>query len=75
MSLINLFGRSKIVLNRVSFPNFYSMIEGTIQTASKRVINGWAMYDWANSVYNSLLPLLFSNIYFWQLPMEMAHMR
>ena len=23
-----------------------------MQTASKKVINGWAMYDWANSVYN-----------------------
>ncbi len=23
-----------------------------MQTASKKVINGWAMYDWANSAYN-----------------------
>ena len=22
-----------------------------MQTASKKVLNGWAMYDWANSVY------------------------
>jgi MFS transporter, UMF1 family len=26
-----------------------------MQTASKRVINGWAMYDWANSVYNLVI--------------------
>jgi UMF1 family MFS transporter len=25
------------------------------QTAPKRVINGWAMYDWANSVYNLVI--------------------
>src|SRR4051812_35288547 len=24
-------------------------------TASKRVINGWAMYDWANSAYNLVI--------------------
>jgi UMF1 family MFS transporter len=26
-----------------------------MQTASKKVINGWAMYDWANSVYNLVI--------------------
>src|ERR1700709_162290 len=26
-----------------------------MQTASKRVITGWAMYDWANSVYNLVI--------------------
>ncbi len=26
-----------------------------IQTASKKVINGWAMYDWANSVYSLVI--------------------
>ena len=26
-----------------------------MQTASKRVINGWAMYDWANSVFNLVI--------------------
>jgi UMF1 family MFS transporter len=26
-----------------------------MQTASKTVINGWAMYDWANSVYNLVI--------------------
>ena len=25
------------------------------ETASKKVINGWAMYDWANSVYNLVI--------------------
>ena len=26
-----------------------------MQTASKRVVNAWAMYDWANSVYNLVI--------------------
>src|SRR4029079_17770676 len=26
-----------------------------MQTASKRVVNGWAMYDWANSSYNLVI--------------------
>lgn len=26
-----------------------------MQTVSKKVINGWAMYDWANSVYNLVI--------------------
>ena len=26
-----------------------------MQTASKKVINGWAMYDWANSVFNLVI--------------------
>ena len=26
-----------------------------MHTASKKVINGWAMYDWANSVYNLVI--------------------
>jgi UMF1 family MFS transporter len=26
-----------------------------MQTASKKVVNGWAMYDWANSVYNLII--------------------
>jgi len=34
------------------------------QTASKRVINGWAMYDWANSVYNLVITTTFFPIYF-----------
>jgi MFS transporter, UMF1 family len=35
-----------------------------IQTASRRVINGWAMYDWANSVYNLVITTTFFPIYF-----------
>jgi MFS transporter, UMF1 family len=36
-------------------------------TADKKVINGWAMYDWANSVYNLVItttffPVLYSTI-------------
>mgnify|MGYP006164857135 CR=1 FL=1 len=26
-----------------------------MQTASKKVINGWAMYDWSNSVYSLVI--------------------
>jgi UMF1 family MFS transporter len=26
-----------------------------MQTASKKVVNAWAMYDWANSVYNLVI--------------------
>jgi UMF1 family MFS transporter len=38
-----------------------------MQTASKKVINGWAMYDWANSVYSllitsSIFPAYYSGI-------------
>jgi MFS transporter, UMF1 family len=34
------------------------------ETASKKVINGWAMYDWANSVYNLVITTTFFPIYF-----------
>jgi len=33
-------------------------------TAPMRVINGWAMYDWANSVYNLVITTTFFPIYF-----------
>jgi UMF1 family MFS transporter len=33
-------------------------------TAPKKVINGWAMYDWANSVYNLVVTTTFFPIYF-----------
>ncbi len=35
-----------------------------MQTASKKVINSWAMYDWANSVYNLVINTTFFPIYF-----------
>ena len=35
-----------------------------MQTASKKVINGWSMYDWANSVYNLVITTTFFPIYF-----------
>jgi UMF1 family MFS transporter len=35
-----------------------------IQTAPRKVINGWAMYDWANSVYNLVITTTFFPIYF-----------
>jgi UMF1 family MFS transporter len=33
-------------------------------TATKKVINSWAMYDWANSVYNLVITTTFFPIYF-----------
>lgn len=38
-----------------------------MQTASKKVINGWAMFDWANSVYNlvitsTIFPAFFESV-------------
>ncbi|RTL58664.1 MAG: MFS transporter [Sphingobacteriales bacterium] len=35
-----------------------------MQTASKRVINGWAMFDWANSVYNLVITSTIFPAYF-----------
>ncbi|MBO9620231.1 MAG: MFS transporter [Niabella sp.] len=35
-----------------------------MQTASKKVINAWAMFDWANSVYNLVITTTFFPIYF-----------
>jgi len=35
-----------------------------MQTASKKVINGWAMYDWANSVYNLVITSTIFPIYY-----------
>jgi UMF1 family MFS transporter len=43
------------------------------QTASKRVINGWAMYDWANSVYNLVITTTFFPIYFTQATAHRFH--
>jgi MFS transporter, UMF1 family len=34
------------------------------ETASKKVINGWAMYDWANSVYNLVITTTFFPAYY-----------
>ncbi len=33
-------------------------------TASKKIINGWAMYDWANSVYNLVITTTFFPAYY-----------
>lgn len=35
-----------------------------MQTASKKVINGWAMYDWANSAYNLVITSTIFPAYF-----------
>ena len=35
-----------------------------MQTASNKVINGWAMYDWANSVYNLVITTTFFPAYY-----------
>ena len=35
-----------------------------MQTASKKVVNGWAMYDWANSVYSLVITTTFFPVYY-----------
>jgi UMF1 family MFS transporter len=40
-----------------------------MQTASKKVINGWAMYDWANSVYSLVITTTFFPIYYTEMTM------
>lgn len=35
-----------------------------MQTASKKVITGWAMYDWSNSVYNLVITTTFFPAYY-----------
>lgn len=35
-----------------------------MQTAPKKVINGWAMYDWANSVYSLVITTTFFPVYY-----------
>jgi MFS transporter, UMF1 family len=44
------------------------ILPGTVSTAhtsaSKKVINGWAMYDWANSVYNLVITTTFFPAYY-----------
>ena len=41
------------------------MVKATaMQTASKKIINGWAMYDWANSVYNLVITSTIFPAYF-----------
>ena len=35
-----------------------------MQTASKKAVNGWAMYDWANSVYNLVITTTFFTAYY-----------
>ncbi|MBW8686615.1 MFS transporter [Chitinophaga rhizophila] len=44
-----------------------------MQTASKKVINGWAMYDWANSVYNLVITTTFFPIYFTKATQSAEH--
>ncbi len=39
-------------------------ILGVQVTAPKKVINGWAMYDWANSVYNLVITTTFFPAYY-----------
>lgn len=44
-----------------------------MQTASKKVVNGWAMYDWANSVYNLVITTTFFPIYFAAVARDTKH--
>lgn len=40
-----------------------------METASKKVINGWAMFDWANSVYNLVITTTFFPVYYTEMTM------
>jgi len=51
-------------LNQIGFTIFDRMIGGTTQTAPKKITNGWAMYDWANSVYNLVITSTIFPAYF-----------
>jgi len=35
-----------------------------MQTASKKVVNAWAMYDWGNSAYNLVITSTIFPIYY-----------
>lgn len=35
-----------------------------MQTASKKILNGWAMYDWANSVYSLVITTSFFPLFY-----------
>ena len=35
-----------------------------METSAKKIINGWAMYDWANSVYNLVITTTFFPAYY-----------
>lgn len=40
-----------------------------METASKKVVRGWAMYDWANSVYNLVITTTFFPVYYTEMTM------
>src|SRR5690242_416524 len=42
----------------------FSLHFSNMQTASKKVVRGWAMYDWANSVYNLVITTTFFPAYY-----------
>ena len=47
-----------------------------MQTASKKIVNGWAMFDWANSVYNlvissAIFPIFFEGTTTWAYKVRM----
>jgi UMF1 family MFS transporter len=41
-----------------------------MQTASKKVVNAWAMYDWSNSVYNLVITTTFFPVYYTEMTGE-----
>jgi MFS transporter, UMF1 family len=44
-----------------------------MQTASKKVIHGWAMYDWANSVYNLVITSTIFPAYYGAIALTRTH--
>ncbi len=53
---------ARIVMRLISIFDITSYYDAT--NCFKKVINGWAMYDWANSVYNLVITTTFFPIYF-----------
>ena len=45
-----------------------------MQTASKKVINGWAMYDWANSAYSLIITSAIFPAYYTAIAPAQVHM-
>jgi UMF1 family MFS transporter len=41
-----------------------------MQTAPKKIINAWAMYDWSNSVYNLVITTTFFPVYYTEMTKE-----
>lgn len=59
-------------------PSFFisqeDLIDAIMQTAPKKVINAWAMYDWANSAYSLVVVSALYPSYFIAIAPERVHL-